>query len=119
MIIGRFLQSYKVERVNMDYSKIKPLNGIIVLKVASTKQSAGGIHYVDPKRLDHATVVAIGPGEWTKKKGKTEFNKVDVRVGDVVVIGPGSGALLEVEIDGETDDLTFLSENDIVAIVRK
>ena len=103
----------------MDYSKIKPLNGIIVLKMASAEQSAGGIHYVDPKRLDHATVVAIGPGEWTKKKGKEpEFREVDVRVGDVVVVGPGSGVILEVEIDGEKDDLTFMSEFDIVAVVR-
>ncbi len=102
----------------MDYSKIKPLSGIIVLKMASTTESAGGIHYIDPKRLDHATVVATGPGEWTKKKGKPEFNEVDVKIGDIVVIGPGSGVLLEVEVDGETDDLTFLSENDIVGVVR-
>ncbi len=103
----------------MDYSKIKPLNGIIVLKMASTEQSAGGIHYVDPKRLDHATVVAIGPGEWTRRKGKEpEFTGVGVNVGDTVVIGPGSGVILEVEIDDETDDLTFMSEFDIVAVVR-
>lgn len=102
----------------MDYSKIKPLNGIIVLKMASTEQSPGGIHYVDPKRLDHAEVVAIGPGEWTKKKGKPVFREVDLKVGDTVVIGPGSGVILEVEIDGETDDLTFMSEFDIVAVVR-
>ncbi len=104
----------------MDYSKIKPLNGIIVLKMASTERSEGGIHYVDPKRLDHAEVVAIGPGEWTQKKGKEPtFREVDVEVGDTVVIGPGSGVILEVDIDGETDDLTFMSEFDIVAIVRK
>ena len=103
----------------MDYSKIKPLNGIIVLKMASAEQSAGGIHYVDPKRLDHATIVAIGPGEWTKKKGKEpEFKEVGVKIGDIVVIGPGSGVILDVEIGDETDDLTFLSENDIVAVVR-
>ncbi len=102
----------------MDYYKIKPLSGIIVLKMEEAKESAGGIQYINPKRLDHATVVAIGPGEWVKKKGKPEFNKVDVKVGDVVVIGPSSGVLLEVKVDGETDDLTFLSENDIVAVVR-
>ncbi len=103
----------------MDYSKIKPLNGIIVLKMESADKSAGGIHYVDPKRLDHATVVAIGPGEWTKKKGKEPtFNEVGVKIGDIVVVGPGSGVILEVEIDGETDDLTFMSEFDIVAVVR-
>ncbi len=102
----------------MDYSKIKPLNGIIVLKMASADQSAGGIHYVDPKRLDHATVVAIGPGEWSKKKGKPVFIEVGVKVGDIVVIGPGSGVILEVEINDETDDLTFMSEFDIVAVVR-
>lgn len=103
----------------MDYSKLKPLHGIIVLKMEEAKQSVGGIQYIDPKRLDHATVVAIGPGEWYQKNGdEPEFREVGVKVGDIVVVGPGSGVMLEVEISGETDDLLFLSENDIVALVR-
>jgi len=103
----------------MDYSKLKPLNGLIVLKMEETSISRGGIHYVDPKRLDHAKVVAIGPGEWIKEKRKAPyFKEVGVKIGDIVVIGPGSGVILETEVDGEVEDLTFLSENDIVAVVR-
>lgn len=104
----------------MDYSKLNPLNGIIVLKMEETTESAGGIQFVDPKRLDHATVVATGPGEWFKEKNKKPyFRKTGVKVGDIVVVGPGSGVVLEVEIESEKDHLTFLSENDIVAVVRK
>lgn len=104
----------------MDYNKIKPLHGIVVMKMHGTKESKGGIRYVEEKRLDHATVVAIGPGEWSRKRGrKPEYKNMSVSVGDTVVIGPGSGVILEVEIGDETDTLTFISENDIVAVVRK
>ena len=104
----------------MDYSKIKPLNGIIVLKVETQNVSKGGIHFVNEKILDHATVVAVGPGEWIKKRGKAvEFKKVDVKVGDTVIIGPGSGVRLSIEIDNDSETLTCLSENDIVALVRR
>lgn len=104
----------------MDYSKLKPMHGIIVAKMEEATQSAGGIHYVDPKRLDHATVVAIGPGEWIREKGKKPyFKKVGVKIGDAVVIAPGSGVLLETELSGEKETLMYMSEHDIVAVVRK
>ena len=51
----------------MDYNKINPLNGIIVMKMKGAMVSQGGIYYVNEKRLDEAEVVAIGPGEWVKK----------------------------------------------------
>ena len=105
----------------MDYSKIHPLNGLIVLKMKGTKVSQGGIYYINEQRLDTATVVAVGPGEWVKKGPgkKPEFRKVGVDVGDSVVVGPGSGVILEVELDNETDTLTFMSETDIVAVVKE
>lgn len=103
----------------MDYSKLQPLHGIIVVKMEITEQSEGGIFYVNPKRLDHATVVAVGPGEWVKEPGKaTYFKKVGVKVGDTVVLAPGSGVVLDTEIGGETESLTYMSEHDIVAIKR-
>ena len=108
------------ERI-MDYSKLKPLHGIIILKVAvESNTSAGGIFLTQVGTLDYAEVVAVGPGEWRKEKGKEpEFHEVSLAVGDQVVIGPGSGVVLETEIDGEKETLTYMSEADIVAIVRK
>lgn len=104
----------------MDYSKIKPLNGIIVLKMIGINVSEGGIHFIDEQRLDYAEVVAVGPGEWTRKPNKKpEFRRLGVKVGDTVVIGPGSGVILEVSFQNEKEDLLFMAENDIVAIVRK
>ena len=105
----------------MDYSKIHPLNGIIVLKMKGTAVSQGGIYYVNEKRLDEATVVAVGPGEWVQKQPGTPptFRNVGVTVGDSVVIGPGSGVILEVTIGKEKDTLTFMSETDIVAVIKK
>lgn len=103
----------------MDYSKIKPLNGIIVLKMKTTETSEGGIILATEKQLDEAKVVAVGPGEWIQKPNKSiEFRHVGVTVGDNVVIGPGSGVTLEVEIDGEKELLTFLAETDIVAAIK-
>ncbi len=104
----------------MDYTKINPLHGIVVMKMHGTKESEGGILYIEEKRLDHATVVALGPGEWIQKSGKKpEYRGINISVGDTVVIGPGSGVILEVEIGDETDTLTFIAEQDIVAVVRK
>jgi len=106
---------------DMDYSKLKPLHGIIVLKLESQTISPGGIHFVEDKRLDYAEVVAVGPGEWNRdeKTKKAVFKAVGVKIGDTVVIGPGSGVMLETEIDGEKETLTYLSEMDIVAVIRK
>lgn len=103
----------------MDYSKLKPLHGIIVLKMNSRSESDGGIFLIKEERLDYAEVVAVGPGEWRKEKSKPPtFHEVGVRVGDTVVIGPGSGVVLETEVDGEMEPLVYMSERDIVAIAR-
>lgn len=104
----------------MDYSKLKPLHGIIVLKPEVRSQTEGGIVLIDEERLDYARVVAVGPGEWRKEKRNKPaiFHEVGVNVGDQVVVGPGSGVILETEIDGEIESLTYMSETDIVAIIR-
>jgi co-chaperonin GroES (HSP10) len=104
----------------MDYTKLKPLNGIIVLKMKTTDKTEGGIVLAVEQQLDEAEVVAVGPGEWLQKPNKSiEFRHVGVKAGDRVVIGPGSGVTLEVEIDGEKEPLTFLAETDIVAVVKQ
>ena len=104
----------------MDYSKIHPLNGVIVLKMKGTSVTQGGIYLVNAKRLDEADVIAVGPGEWLQRPGKKpEFREVGVKVGDSVVIGPGSGIILEVEMGDEVESLTFMSETDVVAVIRK
>jgi co-chaperonin GroES (HSP10) len=103
----------------MNYNKLKPLHGIIVVKMETQNKSKGGILLVNEKRLDHGTVVAVGPGELVKKGKKYEFRVPDVQVGDQVVIAPGSGVMLETEIDGEKEILTYMSENDISAKIRK
>lgn len=104
----------------MDYTKLKPLNGIIVLKMKTTDKTEGGIVLAVEHQLDEADVVAVGPGEWLKKENnQIEFRRVGVKAGDKVVIGPGSGVTLEVEIDGDKEELTFLAETDIVAVVKK
>lgn len=105
----------------MDYSKIHPLNGIIVLKIKGTQQSEGGIVFIEEKRLDEAEVVAVGPGEWILKdeRKKPEFRKVGVRVGDSVMLGPGSGVILDITIGSDTESLAFIAETDVVAIIRK
>ncbi len=103
----------------MDYSKLKPLHGIIVLKLETQDVSEGGIHFVETKRLDHAVVVAAGPGEWMKKKGKSVFQEVGVKVGDTVVVAPGSGVALETKIGDEMETLTYISQSDIVGIIKR
>ena len=104
----------------MDYSKLKPMHGIVVAKLEESSQSEGGIQYVSSKRLDHAIVVAVGPGEWVHEKGKKPyFKKVGVKVDDTIVIAPGSGVLLETEIGDEKETLLFMSENEIVAVARR
>ncbi len=103
----------------MDYSKLNPLHGIIVLKMETRSESEGGIFLIKEERLDYAEVVAVGPGEWRKEKNKPPtFHEVGVKVGDTVVVGPGSGVILETEIDGEIEPLVYMSERDIVAIAR-
>ncbi len=102
----------------MDYTKLKPLHGIIVAKLETTDVSRGGIHFVETKRLDHAKIVAVGPGEWIKEGSTYEFREPGVKVGATIVVAPGSGVTLETEIDGEKESLVYMSENDIVAIKR-
>jgi co-chaperonin GroES (HSP10) len=104
----------------MDYSKLKPMHGIIVAKLEEATESAGGIQFVSAKRLDHAIIVATGPGDWVHERDKKPyFKEVGVKVGDTVVVAPGSGVLLETEIGGEKETLMYMSEHDIVAVVRR
>lgn len=93
-------------------TKLQPLHGIIAVRRFTKEKSDGGILFAKEKVLDHGEVVAHGPGEYWQDG---TYHKVQVNVGDEVVVAPGAGIVLD--IDGEP--LLFITQNEIEGIVRK
>jgi chaperonin GroES len=93
---------------------VKPLHDRVLVKRVEEKgeQKVGGIIIPDSAKEKplQADVVAVGPGEYDDS-GKRKA--LDVKVGDVVLIGKWSGT--EVKIDG--DEYLILKENEILGIV--
>jgi chaperonin GroES len=93
---------------------VKPLHDRVLVKRVEEKgeQKVGGIIIPDSAKEKplQADVVAVGPGEYDDH-GKRKA--LDVKVGDVVLIGKWSGT--EVKIDGE--EYLILKENEILGIV--
>ena len=92
---------------------LRPLHDrVIVKRIEEDKKSAGGILIPDSaaEKPLKAEVVSVGPG---KRSDDGKVHAVDVKKGDVVLIGKYSGT--EVKVDGQ--DLVVLREDDIMAVV--
>ena len=88
--------------------KIKPLNDrILVLRTEGEQKTAGGIFIPDTakEKPQKGTVVAVGPG--------TKDDKMEVKVGDVVLYGKYAGT----EISIDNTDYLIMKQTDILAIV--
>lgn len=92
----------------MSEVKIKPLGTRVVIEPqeAETK-TAGGIIIPDSakEKPQQGKVVAVGSG--------TQDEKMEVKVGDIVLYGKYSGT--ELSIDG--NDYLIMNQSDILAIV--
>jgi chaperonin GroES len=88
--------------------KIKPLaDRVLVEPQAAEEKTASGIIIPDTakEKPQKGTVVAAGPG--------TKDDKMEVKVGDVVLYGKYSGT--ELTVDGK--DYLMMRQSDILAIV--
>jgi chaperonin GroES len=88
--------------------KIKPLaDRVLVEPQAAEEKTASGIIIPDSakEKPQRGTVVAAGPG--------TKDEKIEVKVGDVVLYGKYSGT--ELTINGK--DYLIMRQSDILAIV--
>jgi chaperonin GroES len=93
---------------------IRPLHDRVVVKRLEAKeQMRGGIIIPDTakEKPQEAEVVAVGPGKMDEGKRQA----MDVKAGDVVLIGKYSGS--EIKIDDE--EYTILREDEILAVVEK
>jgi chaperonin GroES len=94
---------------------LRPLHDrVIVKRLEEEKKSAGGILIPDSaaEKPLRAEVIAVGPG---KRTDDGKLQPVDLKKGDVVLIGKYSGT--EVKVDGQ--DLVVLREDDIMAVFVK
>jgi chaperonin GroES len=94
---------------------LRPLhNRIIVERTTEGEQKAGSIIIPDSakEKPQQATVIAVGPGR-VNDEGKRLT--LDVKVGDVVLIGKYAGN--EVSVGGT--DYVILSEDEVLAVVGK
>lgn len=92
----------------MSQLKIKPLaDRVIISPQEAEAKTASGIIIPDSakEKPQKGTVVAAGPG--------TKDEKMEVKVGDVVLYGKYSGS--EISVDG--DDYLIMRQSDILAIV--
>ena len=88
--------------------KIKPLADRVVVKpLEAQEKTISGIIIPDSakEKPQRGTVVAAGPG--------TKDEKMEVKVGDVVLYGKYSGT--EISLDGK--DYLIMKQTDILAIV--
>jgi chaperonin GroES len=95
-------------------SKLRPLHDrIIVKRLEEERVSAGGIVIPDSatEKQTRGKVVAAGEGR-ILEDGKVR--PMSVKVGEVVLFGKYSGQ--DIKIDGE--ELVFLKEDDIVAVIE-
>jgi chaperonin GroES len=95
-------------------SKLRPLHDrIIVKRLEEERVSAGGIVIPDSatEKQTRGKVIAAGEGR-ILEDGKVR--PMSVKVGEVVLFGKYSGQ--DIKIEGE--ELVFLKEDDIVAVIE-
>jgi chaperonin GroES len=95
-------------------SKLRPLHDrVIVKRLEEERVSAGGIVIPDSatEKQTRGKVIAAGEGR-ILEDGKVR--PMSVKVGEVVLFGKYSGQ--DIKIDGE--ELVFLKEDDIVAVIE-
>ncbi|MET3653422.1 co-chaperone GroES [Dyella japonica] len=95
-------------------SKLRPLHDrVIVKRLEEERVSAGGIVIPDSatEKPTRGKVIAAGAGR-ILEDGKVR--PMSVKEGDTVLFGKYAGQ--EIKIDGE--ELVFLKEDDIVAIIE-
>ena len=88
--------------------KIKPLaDRVLVEPMEAEEKTASGIIIPDTakEKPQKGTVKAVGPG--------TKDEKIEVKVGDVVLYGKYSGT--ELNVDG--NDYLMMRQSDILAII--
>ena len=93
--------------------KIKPLGDrILVKRLEEEEQKRGGIIIPDTakEKPQRGEIVAVGPGKMNDD-GKRQ--KLEVKVGDTVLIGKYAGT--DVTIDEE--DYVIMREEDVLAIL--
>ena len=94
--------------------KFRPLHDrVVVRRIGEDTKTAGGIIIPDTaqEKPQEGEIVAVGPG--TRADDGT-LHALDVKPGDRVLFGKWSGN--EVTLDG--DELLFMKESDIMAIVE-
>ncbi|AFC87263.1 co-chaperone GroES [Frateuria aurantia] len=95
-------------------SKLRPLHDrVIVKRLEEERVSAGGIVIPDSatEKPTRGKVIAAGKGLIL---ASGEIRPISVKEGDTVLFGKYAGQ--EIKIDGE--ELVFLKEDDIVAIIE-
>jgi chaperonin GroES len=92
----------------------RPLHDrVLVRRIDAEEKTAGGIIIPDTAKEKpiQGEVIAVGAGS---KNDKGEIQKLDVKVGDVILFGKWSGT--EVKIDGQ--DLLIMKESDILGVLE-
>jgi chaperonin GroES len=93
--------------------KVRPLHDrVLVKRLELEEQVRGGIIIPDSakEKPQEAEVIAVGPG---KVQDDGSRAKLDVKVGDKVLVGKYSGS--DIKIDDE--DYVILREDEILAVV--
>ena len=94
--------------------KLKPIGDrVIVQRLGSAEKSRGGLYLPDTaqEKPQEGKVIAVGSGR-TLKNGKVV--PLSVKPGDRILFGKYSGS--EIKVDEK--EYVFLSEDDILAIVK-
>ena len=93
--------------------KVRPLHDrVLVKRLELEEQVRGGIIIPDSakEKPQEAEVIAVGPGKVQEDGSRA---KLDVKVGDKVLVGKYSGS--DIKIDDE--DYVILREDEILAVV--